>query len=121
MLTCSRRCYWVVMNGIRDARKRSAPWEPVRLIDIYERDGWVCHICQQPVDPDLRDRHPMMPSPDHIIPKVHPAYPGHIAANLALAHLGCNERKRARVTAADWELHRRLLTGSRAEPALTLF
>jgi 5-methylcytosine-specific restriction endonuclease McrA len=83
----------------------------VRLADIFERDKWHCHLCGQPVDKSLAGHHPLMASLDHIIPVSDPGYPGHVAANLALAHLICNTSKGARARAEDWARYRLLSKG----------
>jgi 5-methylcytosine-specific restriction endonuclease McrA len=69
----------------RRARQRNAPLvEHINRLAIAERDGWRCHICGKAVT-----RKTM--SLDHLIP----LFLGgpHTAANVALAHLRCNQRR----------------------------
>lgn len=61
---------------------------------LGERDRWICGICGRPIDSQLKDRHPLMPSADHI----HPIALGgsFLPDNLQIAHLRCNVEKGAR-------------------------
>lgn len=106
---CSPRCRRVVKDHNRRTRKLGGVVETISLVAIFDRDGWRCHLCGEDVDRELSGHDPGMASLDHIIPVSDPSYPGHTAANVALAHLRCNMDKGNRVTEADWELHRRLL------------
>jgi len=105
---CSDRCGRLVGKHLRRNRLAGAPAEPVRLADVFERDNWCCHLCGLPVDKKLSDHHPMMASLDHVIPVSDPGYPGHVAANLALAHLVCNTSKGGRARPEDWARYRLL-------------
>ena len=60
--------------------------------EVFERDGWKCHICGEPVAQGADGRkHPMAPTLDHIIPI---ALGGeHSYLNTACAHRICNIRK----------------------------
>lgn len=63
---------------------------------IYERDGWVCQLCLEPVDRFTTD-HRKRPSLDHIVPqsyfKEHGLEVDHTPMNLRLSHLGCNAKR----------------------------
>lgn len=69
---------------VQKARRRGNHVEKIQRIEIFERDGWVCQMCFQPVDPSLKFPHPMSATWDHIIPlsKGGP----HTRENLRLAH-----------------------------------
>lgn len=75
----------------RRARLRAVKVEIFAHAEVFERDGWVCQLCGEPVDrsaifPDCR-----APSLDHIVPL---SLGGeHSRANTQCAHLGCNIRK----------------------------
>ena len=56
---------------------------------IYERDGWLCQICGDPVDGDLPRTDIWSASLDHIVPQSW-GEPDHSPDNLRLAHLWCN-------------------------------
>lgn len=70
---------------------------------IYERDGWVCQLCHEPVEPDAPNGDLWSATLDHIIPQSHTLIPDHSAANLRLAHLWCNSVRgdESYYTAAD--------------------
>lgn len=79
----------------RKARQRAVAWEPVRRLDIFERDQWICQLCGEPVDRTCTFPHPKFPTIDHVVPL---ALGGpHIRANLQCAHLRCNVKKGARI------------------------
>jgi predicted nucleic acid-binding Zn ribbon protein len=113
---CSVRCQVYANQDIRRARKRGLPAERFSEVEIFERDGWVCHLCDGDVNPAVRTG-PMMASLDHLIPFTVPGCPGHVRSNVALAHLTCNISKRDRVRPKDWALHYRL-AGAGPRPPL---
>jgi hypothetical protein len=79
-------------NARRRARiKGSVKISKVKRARVYERDHWVCGICDEPVDQTLRFPHPMSASLDHVVPLAHRG--AHDEANLQLAHLICNSIK----------------------------
>lgn len=53
---------------------------------IYERDGWVCQLCDEPVDPGATDV--WRPTLDHIVPRSKGGSDD--PSNLRLAHMWCN-------------------------------
>lgn len=93
---CSPICR-IRTNG-RDASRRrraGAGAEPYADRVIFERDGWTCHLCREPVDPSLPRREPMGASIDHVIPL---SLGGADAPwNVACAHNRCNRLKAARL------------------------
>lgn len=59
---------------------------------IYERDGWACHLCGDPVARDVPSvTHPLAASLDHIIPQRLGG--SHDPTNLKTAHRGCNSSR----------------------------
>ena len=69
----------------------------VFLSEILERDGTDCHLCGKPVDMTLAWPHRDSKSVDHIIPLSKGG--AHELSNCALAHMGCNSSKGARLAA----------------------
>lgn len=61
---------------------------------IYERDGWVCQLCDGAIDFDATE-HADRASLDHIVPQSRGG--SHDPSNLRMAHVGCNARRRDRV------------------------
>jgi hypothetical protein len=77
------------------ARKRGALVEQFPRIEIFDRDGWMCHICRTAIDPATAYPHPLSASLDHVFPLVRGGT--HSRANVAAAHLTCNSSKKDRV------------------------
>lgn len=79
----------------RRAQKLATTVEKFRHEDVYERDGWICGLCREPVDRELRYPNPKSPSLDHVIPLSRGGH--HVLENVQLAHLTCNVKKQARI------------------------
>lgn len=75
----------------RRTRKKNAFVQKVNRKEVFERDGWICQYCGEPVDPNLNGRHPMMASLDHIIPISKGGT--HEPRNVQLVHFRCNCKK----------------------------
>ncbi len=86
----------------RDALNRAKKWgvetELVIAREVFERDGWICHLCGELIPERLRTsrvlggKHdPLSPAVDHVIPlsKGGP----HTMENCRAAHWACNARK----------------------------
>lgn len=81
---CAKRSSWAT-------RGRGFSIKPTERVAIYERDGWTCQLCREPVDPELMIINPCddwAPSLDHVIPQSKGG--SHDADNLRLAHRWCN-------------------------------
>lgn len=61
--------------------------------DVFERDGWVCGLCSEPVDRGVSYPDPLSASLDHVVPLSRGG--AHSFENVQLAHLVCNVRKGA--------------------------
>lgn len=66
---------------------------PRDRLAIYERDGWACQICLEPVVPDLDPQHRMAATLDHIAPRALTLFPDDSPQNLRLAHRACNSAR----------------------------
>jgi hypothetical protein len=114
---CNKTCQNRANGMARRSRHAGGAVENFSRFDVYERDGWTCHICQRPVDRILRWPARWCASLDHIIPLNEPDTPGHVWANVALAHLFCNFSKNARTRHEDWSLYLALsVTGKPPQP-----
>lgn len=82
----------------RRARKQALPTEFFQHAEVFERDGWICQLCTEPVDRMLAYPDPMSQSLDHVIPLSRGGH--HVWDNVQLAHLICNTRKQARIEEA---------------------
>lgn len=65
---------------------------------IYERDGWTCQLCGDPVDPNLNTQERMGATLDHIVPRSLTLTPDDSPENLRLAHRACNSARGNRAT-----------------------
>ena len=79
-----------VIRGSRPAR--------VDPFAVYERDSWTCHLCEHFVDRQLAYPDPASASLDHLVPLARGGR--HETANVALAHLRCNQSRGAKPLAA---------------------
>lgn len=82
------RNLWAKGKHKRRALILALPSESISPLDIYERDGWTCGICTEPMDRDLRYPDPMSPSLDHIVPLSKGGH--HVRDNVQASHLLCN-------------------------------
>jgi 5-methylcytosine-specific restriction endonuclease McrA len=69
--------------------------QPIRIMDIGDRDRWLCQLCGKPVDRSLSGRHPEGPTVDHILPISKGGQD--TLENVQLAHHRCNSLKGNRV------------------------
>lgn len=92
--------YRQIMLGVahrRRARLHGSRAERFTHAEILDRDGWICQLCGEPIDPLVRGRQSLAASIDHIVPV---ALGGdHTRANVQAAHIGCNSAKGARLGA----------------------
>lgn len=79
----------------RRARQFNVYDEDVDPLRVYERDGWVCHICETLVYPYFTGLDSRAPSMDHVIPLSKGGR--HSYGNIKLAHVGCNSKKGAKI------------------------
>jgi 5-methylcytosine-specific restriction endonuclease McrA len=91
---CSRQCrnrHFGILRS-RGRVKPSAATYTDR--EIFERDGWRCHLCGGRVDPEVDRRHPDGATIDHLVPI---SLGGDDEpANVATAHWKCNRDKGTR-------------------------
>ena len=79
-----------------NAKKAKATTDKVNYQSILLRDGYLCHICNKPIDPDAKPRSRESLVFDHVIPiQPRPGEPQgtHSFDNIRPAHLVCNIRK----------------------------
>jgi len=56
-----RACYKTASGIVRNV-------PPTDRRATYERDGWICKLCGEPVDREAVAPHPLAPTIDHIVP-----------------------------------------------------
>jgi 5-methylcytosine-specific restriction endonuclease McrA len=79
---CSKRCADRVKSQRDGGRHRR------RRIEVFERDGWTCHLCGEQTDPNARVPDELAPTIDHVIPRSLGG--SDEPANLRTAHWLCN-------------------------------
>ncbi len=71
-------------------RAHKRQWHPIGMTkrQVYQRDGWRCHVCGKQVQDRAYQARDLDPTCDHLIPVSHGGtdHP----SNLALAHNRCN-------------------------------
>lgn len=78
--------------GRRGGKERNGSWIGYRRrVAIYERDGWLCWICTEPVDQGAHWNADLAPSLDHVIPASLGGPDDD--ENLRCAHRVCNARR----------------------------
>jgi hypothetical protein len=87
--------YAMERNHMRRAALAGRPRESFTHLEIFERDGWVCRLCGDPVNKELAHPDPMSASLDHILPVANGG--AHTRENVQLAHWLCNVSKSNRV------------------------
>jgi hypothetical protein len=88
---CSNTCQAEYEYGAeRGTRVRGYIPDTVRF-SIYLRDGWVCRLCDEPVDRFAVHPKSLAPTIDHVIPVSRDGTDDEY--NLRLAHSSCNTRR----------------------------
>lgn len=81
-------------HAARAGRKERERGRPFKRADIFERDGWRCHLCGKACDRDAKVPDSKAATIDHIIPIAHGGLDDPI--NVATAHFICNSRRGTR-------------------------
>lgn len=93
---CSPICR--IRTNSRDSSRRRGPVDPNRKPyadrEIFERDGWRCHLCKKLVKRTVLRSHPDGATIDHIVPRSQGG--ADAPENVATAHLRCNLSKGVR-------------------------
>ncbi len=93
---CSQICQIRNRGRAASRRRGSARTDDVAYVDreIFERDGWRCHICKKVVRRDVPRTHPEGATIDHLVPLSDGGVDS--PANVATAHNRCNLVKGSR-------------------------
>lgn len=83
----------------RRAQMMAVQFEEIDPIVVFERDGWVCGICDGPIDKALRRPDLLSKSIDHIRPLSKGG--SHTYDNVQASHLCCNVSKNAKLEVGD--------------------
>jgi predicted nucleic acid-binding Zn ribbon protein len=109
-----RRSNRQAVTARRRALRRLAVVEFFTNLEIFERDGWMCGICGEAVDPGCVYPDLMSASIDHVIPLV--AGGQHSRDNVQCAHFICNSLKAARSTGPGSPIPTREAANGRTRP-----
>lgn len=104
---CSDKCK-VSARFSRRSSGKSFTVSPRARAAIYERDSWVCQLCEYSVDASLDHRHNWAASLDHIIPQSKMLIPDHSPSNLRLVHRMCNSLRGDGSNVTEIEFRRRI-------------
>ena len=98
---CSKNCYnqsrdlyrtttksFTSSRNVYRAKRFGCEYESVNRICVFERDGYICHLCGTKTDPSSPTNSAHYPSLDHIIPMS--KHGGHLYSNIATACFRCN-------------------------------
>lgn len=85
--------------ALRRARRNQATTEKFSVEEIFDRDGWICHLCGEGIDRTITYPDPMSRSLDHIVPLARGG--AHSRDNCAASHLLCNMRKKDKLVEAS--------------------
>lgn len=88
---------WRSYNAQRRAKEYGVDGESIDHDTLGDRDGWICGLCQEPVDRSLVWPHLKSRTIDHVIP--FRLGGTHTWDNVQIAHYSCNSAKKARI---DW-------------------
>ncbi|WJZ27878.1 HNH endonuclease [Arthrobacter phage 1191A] len=75
------------------ARKFGVEHESVNRMQVFDRDGWICGICDEAIFKSVKYPDMMSASLDHVIPMSRGG--GHLYSNTQASHLSCNIAKGA--------------------------
>lgn len=92
---CSKRCSMLATQHDRSARRRvrakAAYRERVISRRVFDRDGWLCHLCGGGIDPLVKNPDRLAATVDHVVPLSQGGE--HSYANVRAAHRTCNTSK----------------------------
>lgn len=91
---CSKGCANRHWGNVRARQRGQLSQAKYTDLEIFERDGWRCHLCRKLVRRDVPRLHPEGATIDHLVPT---SLGGEDEPhNVATAHWKCNRDKRAR-------------------------
>lgn len=86
--------YKIYADNRRDLLAKQ-PGDRYSAQEIFRRDGWICQICNDPVDRSLKFPDKRSACIDHIVPII--AGGNDLRSNVQCAHFDCNSKKGASV------------------------
>lgn len=92
---CRAKCAFAFHGRARMNRARTGVNALYVDRQIFERDGWMCWLCGEPVDPTLSRKHRRGATIDHVIPLARGG--SDTPDNVRLAHWECNHDKHMKI------------------------
>jgi hypothetical protein len=92
---CSKLCANRHWGNVRARQARSPLLDSYSDREIFDRDGWLCHICGLGIDGSLNRMSPMGATIDHVFPIAKGGLDS--VDNVKAAHRSCNLAKGAKV------------------------
>ncbi|WP_244328694.1 HNH endonuclease [Streptomyces marokkonensis] len=77
----------------RERMRSNGSVERYTAVEIGDRDGWICGLCQDPVEQAYQHPDPRSPSIDHV--RTIAAGGANTRDNVRLTHWGCNHERNA--------------------------
>lgn len=87
---CGSSCAKAAYRAKRAAERGEFDISRGRRRRLYERDGWCCRICGEPMSASFTNGDDWSPTLDHVEPQSAALIPDHSDANLRSAHMFCN-------------------------------
>ena len=72
-------------------REHGVKYEPIDRKRVFERDGWMCYICHEPLHREYDPNDPLSPTIDHVLALNNGG--SHTYDNVRACHAICNSRK----------------------------
>lgn len=82
------------LRRVARVKSASTPGKPVRKLEIFERDGWICYLCGEETIKDAHWRNPRAPSLDHAVSVSRGGT--NTPDNVFCTHRSCNGAKAAK-------------------------
>ena len=114
-----KRILWRTSRSKRRARNRNnGPHETVIHHAVFDRHGWVCGICLEPVLRDADALNPLSAQLDHIIPLCRGGT--NVYGNSQCSHRLCNQKKYSKDFAVikQWVMTKKRATGQTVSGSL---
>lgn len=65
--------------------------DEINRIEVFEAHNWICHVCNETINPEVRHPDPLSATIDHVIELCNGGT--HTWDNVAPAHKRCNEQR----------------------------
>lgn len=87
----THKTYMAIKKYSPKRRRLYLKGESIDHLAVFERDNWICKLCDQVIDSTLRFPDKMAATIDHIVPLALGG--GHTYDNVQASHAACNYNK----------------------------